>query len=144
VLLADAQDARRLAAEWPPAAARLTERFWPGALTIVVGGRAEVPDETRTGQTVALRVPDHPLLRDVIRRAGCPLIGTSANHSGQPPALTAEAALQAVGTHVALVLDGGGGGGTPSTVVVVEDGGVRVAREGAVSWEAIEQALRCV
>jgi L-threonylcarbamoyladenylate synthase len=144
VLLADAQDARRLAAEWPPAAARLAERFWPGALTIVVGGRAEVPDETRTGQTVALRVPDHPLLRDVIRRAGCPLIGTSANHSGQPPALTAEAALQAVGTHVALVLDGGGGGGTPSTVVVIEDGGVRVAREGAVSWEAIEQALRGV
>src|SRR5438093_6931185 len=141
VLLAGASDALRLAAEWPAAAARLAERFWPGALTIVVPGRPEVPEETRTGVTVALRVPGHACLREVIRKAGCPLIGTSANRSGQPAALTADQALQAVGAHVALVLDGGRTGGLPSTVVVIEGSRVRVARDGAVSRTTLEAAL---
>ncbi|HEU5316328.1 MAG TPA: L-threonylcarbamoyladenylate synthase [Chloroflexota bacterium] len=132
VLLADAAEVTRLAAEWPAAAARLAERYWPGALTVVVAARADVPEGVRTGANVALRVPGHPRLRELIRRAGVPLIGTSANRSGEPPAVTARAAADALGESVRLVLDGGRVGGAPSTVVVVESGGVRVVREGAI------------
>jgi tRNA A37 threonylcarbamoyladenosine synthetase subunit TsaC/SUA5/YrdC len=82
---------------------------------------------------VALRVPGHAALRALIARAGCPLIGTSANVSGEPAALTAEEAARALGDAVALVLDGGRVGGAPSTVVLVGDEGVRVLREGAIS-----------
>jgi L-threonylcarbamoyladenylate synthase len=141
VLLTRAAEAERLAVEWPPAAARLAERFWPGAVTIVVAARPEVPEETRTGDTVALRVPGHDRLREVIGLAGCPLIGTSANRSGEPPALTAEEALHAVGRDVALVLDGGRGGGRPSTVVVIAGERAQIAREGAVSRAELEAAL---
>ena len=141
VLLAGAGDSLRLAAEWPTTAARLAEQFWPGSLTIVVRGRPEVPEETRTGETVAVRVPGHARLCEIIRQAGCPLIGTSANRSGQPAALTAEDALRAVGGEVALVLDGSRTGGLPSTVVIVEPDRVRITREGAVSRAEIEAAL---
>ena len=144
VLLADAADALRLAAAWPQAAAVLAARFWPGALTIVVEGLPHVPEETRTGSTVALRVPGYEPLRDVIRAAGCPLIGTSANRSGEPAAFDALAAAAAVGESVSVVLDGGMVGGQPSTVAVVEPNGqpVRIARQGAVPREAIAAALR--
>jgi L-threonylcarbamoyladenylate synthase len=142
VLLADAADVARLAAEWPEAAAALARAFWPGAVTIAVRARPEVPDETRAGETVALRVPGYEPLRAVIRAAGCPLIGTSANRSGEPPALTAQEAAQAVGAAVALILDGGRVAGQPSTVVTVEGDVVRLVRPGAVGRRDLEAALR--
>ena len=142
VLLAEAAEAERLAAEWPAQARRLAASYWPGALTLVVRGRPEVPEETRTGETVALRVPGYEPLRAVIRAAGCPLIGTSANRSGEPAALTAAEAAAAVGDHVALVLDGGRTGGAPSTVVVVGGDGLRVVREGAIPAAEIEAAAK--
>jgi tRNA threonylcarbamoyl adenosine modification protein (Sua5/YciO/YrdC/YwlC family) len=140
VLLADAAEADRLAAEWPTLAQRLAARYWPGALTLVVRSRREVPEETRTGETIALRVPGYVPLRHIIRAAGCPLIGTSANRSGEPAALTATEAAAAVGNYVALVLDGGRTGGAPSTVVVVEGDTLRVVREGAIPAAEIEAA----
>ena len=141
VLLGDEADARELAAVWPQAAAALAARFWPGALTIVVKARADVLAQVRLGDTVALRVPGLPALLTVIRQAGKPLIGTSANRSGEPPALTAQEAVAALGSSVRLVLDGGRTGGAPSTVVRVEGNGVRVLRAGAISEEAVRAAL---
>jgi len=141
VLLGDEADARELAAVWPQAAAALAARFWPGALTIVVKARADVLAQVRLGDTVALRVPGLPALLTVIRQAGKPLIGTSANRSGEPPALTAQEAVAALGSSVRLVLDGGRTGGAPSTVVRVEGDGVRVLRAGAISEEAVRAAL---
>src|SRR6266542_4942431 len=117
VLLAARDDAQRLAAVWPAAAARLAERYWPGALTIVVPARPEVPKAVRAERTVALRVPGLAALRRLIERAGVPLIGTSANRSGEPPAVAAAQASQALGHAVSLVLDGGRVGGAPSPVV---------------------------
>ena len=142
VLLATEADVLRLATAWPPAAARLAARYWPGALTIVVPARAEVPDGVRSGGTVALRVPGHASLRAVIGRAGCPLIGTSANVSGEPAALTAAEAARALGASVALVLDGGEVGGAPSTVVAIERDRVRVLREGAIPAAEVLAASR--
>src|SRR5687767_7902003 len=107
VLLAAADDTGRLVQEWPDSAAALAGRFWPGPLTIVVPARPGLPDETCQDGAVALRVPDLPALRRVIAQAGVPLIGTSANRSGEGAAADALAAAAAVGEHVAVVLDGG-------------------------------------
>jgi L-threonylcarbamoyladenylate synthase len=141
VLLAAAGDVDRLASEWPAPAAALAERFWPGALTIVVPARAGLPDDVCSGDTIALRVPGLAPLRAVIRAGGVPLIGTSANRSGQPAALTAAAAARALGGSVELVLAGGAVGGQPSTVVAVRGGSVRILRAGAVGESDLAAAL---
>ena len=141
VLLAHTEDARRLAAAWPAPAALLAARFWPGALTLVVPAMSSVPDETRTGETVALRVPGLAALRQLIAAAGCPLIGTSANRSGEPPATSAAAAALALRGAVEVVLDGGTTGGQPSTVVVVEETRVRIVRGGAIDGDALQAVL---
>ena len=142
VLLAAADDVMRLAAVWPVVAARLATRYWPGALTLVVPAHPHLPEGVRAGGTVALRVPGHAALRGLIARAGCPLIGTSANISGEPAALTANDAARALGDGGALVLDGGAVGGAPSTVVAAERDAVRVLREGAIRAVEVVAASR--
>ncbi len=141
VLLASSDQVPQLARSWPEVAEQLAARFWPGALTIVVPSRPEVPELVRTGATVALRVPGYAPIRQVIAQAGRPLIGTSANRSGRPPALTAVEAARELGRSVRLVLDGGRVGGAPSTVVAIEGAAVRLIRAGAVSRSALEAVL---
>jgi L-threonylcarbamoyladenylate synthase len=142
VLLADEAGVAPLVAEWPPAAEALARAFWPGALTLVVAAGVHVPALVRAGATVAVRVPGLAALRAVIRAAGVPLIGTSANRSGAPAALTAQAAAAMLGRHVALVLDGGRTMGQPSTVVSLAGGGLHLIREGAIPLAALHEALR--
>src|SRR6185436_12578066 len=75
----DAAAARELTTDWPEVAAKLTERFWPGPLTLVVPKRTTVPDVTTAGgPTVALRSPSHAVARALIRAAGVPLAAPSA------------------------------------------------------------------
>lgn len=105
-----------------PVLGKLALRHWPGPLTLVVGG-------------IGYRVPDHALARELIRAFGTPLPTTSANRSGEPDALTAQAALQAL-PEVDLILDGGTTPGQiPSTVVgpAQDPNDLVVFREGAVS-----------
>lgn len=113
---------------------RLAERFWPGALTLIVtdGERSE-----------GFRVPDLGIALDVIGRAGGALRATSANTSGEPAALTAEDAVACLGDSIAVVLDGGPiVGGVASTVARVnEQGEVEVLRDGGISREALETVL---
>ena len=134
VLLADPAAATALVAAWPPVAADLAARFWPGALTLVLPRSAQVPDPVAAGATVALRIPDHPVTRALIREAGCPLIGTSANRSGEAPATTAQAAVAALGSEVDVVLDGGPSPvGRPSSVLALSSPPTaRILRAGAV------------
>ena len=104
--------------------ARLARRFWPGPLTLVL---------KVAGGSEGFRVPDHPVTLALLRAAGGLLRATSANLSGEPPALTAEDALQALGGAVDVVLDSGPvTGGVPSTVVRVEGGTIRILRPGAI------------
>ena len=143
VLLADPAAATALVAAWPPVAADLAARFWPGALTLVLPRSAQVPDLVAAGATVALRIPDHPVTRALIREAGCPLIGTSANRSGAAPATTAQAAVAALGSEVDVVLDGGPSPvGQPSTVLALSSPPTaRILRAGAVVVAALEPVL---
>jgi L-threonylcarbamoyladenylate synthase len=129
--------------EVTPVAQQLMSRFWPGGLTIVLRRQPGFRSLALAKQeTVALRVPDHELVRDIIRLLGEPVTGTSANRSGaRAPVSAAEAAL-GLGDLVALVIDGGRApGGVESTVVDVSQGGPRLVREGAVAREELEAAL---
>ena len=143
VLLADPDAATALAAQWPPIAEDLAARFWPGALTLVLPRLPQVPDVVAAGTTVALRVPNQPVTRALIREAGCPLIGTSANRSGAPPPTTARAAVEALGSAVDVALDAGPSPvGLPSTVLDLSSPPVaQILRGGAVASSALEPVL---
>ncbi len=132
LLLADSADLDLVAAGVSPAARRLAERFWPGPMTLVVPRAAGVPDEvTAGGATVAVRVPDHPLARALIRLAGAPLATTSANLSGHPSPVTADEVAAQLAGRVALILDGGRcPGGVPSTLVDATGTPPRILRPG--------------
>jgi L-threonylcarbamoyladenylate synthase len=129
----------------PSAAVRLADRFWPGALTLVLPiRRGLVLPELLTGgrSTLGVRVPDHVVARALARRLG-PLAVSSANRTGQPDALTAAELVDAVGDHASLVLDDGPvrGGRASSVVAVPAAGPVEVLREGAIDRATLEAAL---
>ena len=144
LLLSDGSDARRCAATVPDQAWALMERFWPGALTLVLRKTDAVPDIVTAGMdTVALRVPDHPVPREIARMLGAPITGTSANLSGRPGLTNAASVRREFGDSVDFVLDGGESqGGVASTIVDMTENEMRVLREGAVSWEEIEATVR--
>ena len=142
LLLADAEDARRCGTDLPPAMWLLAEKFWPGALTLVVRKSDAVPYAVTAGMdTVGLRVPDHPLPRAVARELGSPITGTSANRSGMPGLATAQSVRDELGDSIDFVLDGGDApGGVASTVLDLSGDAPRVLRQGAVSKDAIAAA----
>jgi len=146
VLLARAEDLCSVAREVPKSAWRLAEQFWPGALTLVVRRSPSLPSIlTAGGSTVAVRVPDHPVVRALIEGLGAPLAATSANISGQPSSVTADDVLAQLGGRIALILDGGPcPGGRSSTVVDLTTTPPRVLRPGPISAEQIRAALSTI
>ncbi|HLZ69305.1 MAG TPA: L-threonylcarbamoyladenylate synthase [Dehalococcoidia bacterium] len=139
LLVAEAQDLDLVAAFVPEPARRLAERFWPGALTIVVPRRALRSDDL---PTVAVRMPDHPLARALIRLAGGTLAVTSANISGQPPATTVAEVMRQLDGRIAAVVEGGAcPGGVASTIVDTTAGPPRVLRVGGVTIEALRRVV---
>ncbi len=143
VLLADPADVTLVARDLSPAALRIAERFWPGPLTLVVAKADRVPTEvTAGGATVAVRVPDHALARDLIRAAGAPLATTSANLSGRPSPVTAEEVAAQLGGRIAMILDGGRcPGGVASTVVDMTGPEPVILRPGPISAEQLFAVL---
>jgi L-threonylcarbamoyladenylate synthase len=124
-----------------PIALRLTERFWPGPLTLILP-RAPGSRSWRLGRadsTVAVRVPDHPLTMALLERTG-PLAATSANLSGRPPLGTREALLEAFRDQVAVYLVTSGSpeaGGMASTVVDLTGAALEVVRNGPIPEAAV-------
>ena len=127
ILVADLAQAVDAGWEADERAHRLSERFWPGALTLVL--------RSATGETQAFRAPDHPVALDLIRRAG-PLLATSANRSGEPDTLGPDDVLIAFATQqdeLAAVVDGGiVPGGVASTVLDLSVTPARVLRDGPI------------
>jgi L-threonylcarbamoyladenylate synthase len=133
ILLADAQDVDLVAARLPEVARDFMARFWPGPLTIIVPRRPELPAVLAPGDSLAVRVPDHPLARRFIRAAGGAVAATSANLSGQPPAQDATEALAALEGRIAAVLDGGPVRvGRASTIVDCTVSPPRIVRRGPI------------
>ncbi len=116
--------ARRYAAEWPEVAARIAERFWPGPVTIILRANTLelAPSAIAPDGSVGLRCPDHALTLEVIERFGRGIVGTSANMSGEPPALDAPGVRALFADASVMVLDGGPSRvGVASTVVRLTD-----------------------
>jgi L-threonylcarbamoyladenylate synthase len=140
LLIASQAELAQVAADVPEVAQRLIEAFWPGALTIVLR-RAPAFRSPSIGETVAVRVPDHPTPRELARLLGAPITGTSANVSGGPEPLTADDVRSHLGDAVDLVIDGGRcPGGRPSTVVDCTMEPPRILREGAIGREELARA----
>lgn len=127
----------------PKAAYALAERFWPGPLTIVLKSRDCVPEIVRAGgDTVGLRCPDHSLTLELLKECRLPLAVPSANLSGAPSPKTAEDVLGALNGEIDAVIDGGACGiGLESTIIDMSQTPYRILRQGALSEEAIAQAL---
>ncbi len=143
LLCADERQAFECATEVSEAARRLAGRFWPGALTIVLKKADRVPGLVSGGKdTVGLRVPAHPVPRAIARALEAPIIGTSANISGQPGLKTADAVREQFGEQIEMIVDWTGApSGTASTVVDLSGVVPRLLREGPVTWSDIEAAL---
>ncbi len=141
LLIASPADLARIVAGVPEVARRLIAAFWPGALTIVLR-KDERFQSTAVGDTVGLRVPDHPVPCELVRLLGGPITGTSANVSGGPEPLTPDDVRAQLGDQVDLIIDGGPcPGGRPSTVVDCIVVPPRIVREGGISREELVRAV---
>lgn len=143
VLLADAAQIQEIVESVQISAKRLIEKFFPGALTIVLPKSDAVPDIiTGGGKTVAFRIPNHPVPLALIRGLGKPIVGTSANLSGKPSPLTATEVIAQIGDQIDMVIDGGKTpGGIESTVVDLSGERPIIRRQGAVNIDEIRKIL---
>ncbi len=140
VLVANIHKASDLiAGALPDDAFRLSERFWPGPLTIVLPAAASVsPDLLGPSGGVGLRCTSDPVAAELVLAAGRPLTSTSANPAGSPPALSVDEARSYFGDSVDAYLDGGlRGGSDVSTVVEFADGRTYLRRAGAVPVDSL-------
>ena len=133
-LIPEPRQAHGLALEMTAAAERLIRKYWPGPLSLIFRAAPIVPQRVRgAGGTVALRCPRHTLSQRLLDHIGGPVVASSANLSGQPPAETAEQVVRIFGNQLDLVIDGGPRrGGLPSTLVDVSDERPRLLRRGAL------------
>ena len=141
VLVSGWEQVQRIAENLPSPASVLTDRFWPGALTLVVRKAPGLPDRLTAGcPTVAVRMPDHPAPIRLIEGLGGPITGTSANISGSADLLTlAELTAELEGRVDYVVADGPDPRGTASTVIDITSGQPKLLREGAIPFEEVRQ-----
>lgn len=132
-------------ADFSPEARKLAAAFWPGPLTVVVKRKAGCPiaDLATAGlDTIAIRVPDHPVALALLRAAGRPIAAPSANRSGHVSPTLARHVEEDLGDRVAVILDGGATEhGVESTVVDASGEALALLRPGAVTVEQIEAVL---
>ena len=141
LLLADVSDIEKVAAFVPRIGWQLANCFLPGGLTLVLPKATWVsPLVTAGGDTVAVRVPNHPIPRALARGLGVPIVGTSANITGQPSPLTVAEVRRQLGNKVDFIVEGECPGGVESTVVDVTRDPPVLLREGAISQQEIEAA----
>ncbi|MCG7307961.1 L-threonylcarbamoyladenylate synthase [Brachybacterium sp. ACRRE] len=142
VLVGDPAVLLGLAVDVPEYAERLTEAFWPGALTLILTAQPSLNwDLGETRGTVALRMPDDEVTLELLRRTG-PLAVSSANRHGKPAALSVMDAATQLGDRVDVYLDGGPARlGTASTIIDTTVEPAEIVREGALTREQIIEAV---
>lgn len=139
VHLADVAQIETVASSMPPLAQKLAEAFWPGPLTLVLPRQPHIPTEVTAGrETVAVRVPAHPLAHALLKACGLPVAAPSANRFSRPSPTTAQHVLEDLDGHIAAVLDGGTVTiGLESTIVDVTQTPPIVLRPGGLTLEAL-------
>ena len=144
VLIDSWEQLEHLASDLSEGAQVLADAFWPGPLTLVVNKADHVPDRLTAGApTVAVRIPDHPVPRAIMRRFGGPITGTSANPSGQPDPSTLPELIALLGDRVDYVVNCGPAPlGTASTVVDISTNTPKLVRDGAISFGRVVEIWR--
>jgi len=141
--IADRLQLRDLARDIPAVAAELADAFWPGPLTLILRRAPGVPGIIAEGRdTIAVRMPAHPVARALLQAAGIPVGAPSANTFTRPSATTAQHVLEDLDGRIAMVLDGGRATiGVESTVLDLSGDAPRVLRPGGVTLEALRDVL---
>jgi len=134
---------KKLVKDIPSSARKLTEKLWPGPLTVVLFKEEHIPDIVTAGlPTVALRMPSHPMALSLIKESKCPIAAPSANPFGYLSPTTAEHVRGQLADQVDLILDGGPCPvGVESTIVSFSENKPRLLRPGGVSLEEIESII---
>ena len=143
VHIADFSDMERVAREVPEAARKLADAFWPGPLTMIVWKSDAVPMATTGGMdTVAVRMPNHPVALDLIRKSGCLIAAPSANTSGRPSPTEASHVAEDLSGRIAMILDGGPVGiGIESTIIDLTESKPMVLRPGYITPQMLSGVL---
>lgn len=143
VHIADFSDMERVAREVPEAARKLAGAFWPGPLTMIVWKSDAVPMATTGGMdTVAVRMPNHPVALDLIRKSGCLIAAPSANTSGRPSPTEASHVAEDLSGRIAMILDGGPVGiGIESTIIDLTETKPMVLRPGYITPQMLSEVL---
>lgn len=143
VHVADFADMERIARVMPEAAKKLADAFWPGPLTMIVEKNELVPYETTGGMdTVAIRMPNHPVALELIRRSGGYIAAPSANTSGKPSPTQAEHVALDMDGRIPMILDGGPVGiGIESTIVDLTEEIPMVLRPGYITPQMLEEVV---
>lgn len=133
ILLADVPDLDKIVTEIAPGVKSLIDLFWPGPLTLVLPKRPELPSSLSPNRNIAVRIPDNGVARRFIRACGGAVATSSANRSGEPPALDAQQALDALEGLAAAIVDGGPvQHGVASTILDCTVSPAQILREGPI------------
>lgn len=132
--------------EWltlPPLAEKLGNKFWPGPLTLIIRSSEKICSTARAGlNTVAIRIPSHPIALELLRQTNLPLAAPSANRSGHISPTQVEHVKRSLGSKVKIILDGGACEvGLESTVLDLTTNPPRILRPGKISREEIEKEI---
>jgi tRNA threonylcarbamoyl adenosine modification protein (Sua5/YciO/YrdC/YwlC family) len=143
VHIAEIKDLERVAQTVPEEARRLAEAFWPGPLTIIVQKSDRVPYATTGGMdTVAVRMPNHPVALALIRESGCLIAAPSANTSGRPSPTEAAHVAEDLTGKIPMILDGGPVGiGIESTIIDLTEEQPMVLRPGYITPQMLSEVI---
>lgn len=146
VHISEIEEVYKIALNIPKQAIDLMNRFWPGALTIVIKKNNIIPNATSGGlDTVAIRLPNNNIARALIKECGFPIAAPSANISGKPSPTTANHVFKDLNGKIDMVIDGGGCEfGLESTVIEVLEDKVTILRPGNITKEMIEEVCENV
>lgn len=141
--IADMEHLGRITREVPQSAYQLAQAFWPGPLTMILPKSAEVPYQTTGGlDTVAVRMPSHPVAMEFIKAAGGYVAAPSANLSGKPSPTTAKYVMQDMDGRIDMVIDGDGVDiGLESTIVDLTGDKPMILRPGYITEEMLDKVL---
>lgn len=143
VHIGDRSEVNKLVQEIPYDAERLIERFWPGPLTVVLFKKDNVPDIVTSGlQTIAVRMPKHEMTLKLIKAAGTPIVGPSANPFGYLSPTRAQDVREQLGDQIDFILDGGPCEvGVESTIISFAEEKPKLLRPGGIPLEEIEAMI---
>lgn len=144
LVLGSVDDVHSVSQNLPPFFFHLTEKFWPGGLTIIVQAKELLPELTAGGTTVGLRIPNQPILMKILQNFGGPLAITSANLSGQPAATSIREFGDKLTAKLDFIVDDGKTPGPiPSTVYDISISHPIVRREGVIPTETLHKEFIC-